>query len=239
MILKRWSKAFLWMLVLSQSGPAPARDNESDSRISERLQAIRLALEQGKPGSDRWWYGWLIGYGAATIGQGAVGLTAGDRRTRQDMVLGAATTCIGAIGQVISPMASSNAPVLLAALPENTPGERAKKCAYAEELLKACAQREKEGRSWKTHAIAGAVNLGSALVVCLGFKRDIWEGVGNFAINTAVTEAQIWTQPTRAVHDDEAYARGGLPPEGPDRRESKKRWSLNRVPGGIGIRILL
>jgi hypothetical protein len=235
----RRGAAFLGILVLWQSGPASAQSDPSDSRITERLQCIRLMLEQGKPGSDRWWYGWLIGYGAATVGQGAVGLAGKDKRTRQDMFLGAATTCLGAIGQVISPMTPSGAPGRLANLPEGTPGERMKKCVYAEELLEACARREQEGRSWKTHAVAGAVNLGGALVVCLGFKRDLREGVWNFAFNTAVAEAQIWTQPMRAVDDYGEIARRGRTKGHPSRPELKRSWCLYRTPGGIGICIEL
>ncbi|MCK7538546.1 MAG: hypothetical protein MZV63_50095 [Marinilabiliales bacterium] len=48
------------------------------------------------------------------------------------------------------------------------------------ELLKMLAVREKEGRSWKTHAIAGAVNLSSGLITWLGFKRTVWDGIGEF-----------------------------------------------------------
>jgi hypothetical protein len=187
-------------------------------------------LERGKSGSDRWWYGWLIGYGAATVGQGAAGLAGKDKGTKQDMFLGAATTCLGAIGQIISPMTPSSAPGRLTNLPEGTPGERMKKCAYAE---------EREGRSWKTHAVAGAVNLGGALVLCLGFKRGLWEGVGNFAFNTAIAEAQIWTQPMRAVKDHDEVVRRGRPGGNPFRLELKKRWSLYRTPAGIGVCIEL
>jgi hypothetical protein len=216
-----------------------AQDGLSDSQIKERLQIIRQMLDGEKPNADLWWYGWLIGYGAATVGQGVMGLTGKDKQTRQDMSLGAATTFLGAVGQIISPMLPSNAPDRFAAISENTSEERIKKLPDAERLLKACALREKEGRSWKTHAIAGVVNLGGGLVVWLGFKRSVWEGVGNFAVNTAIAEAQIWTQPTRAVDDYEEYVRGYRCKGEPGRHESKKRWSVNRAPGGIRICIQL
>ena len=76
---------------------------------------------------------------------------------------------------------------------------------YSEEMLKEIAEREKEGRSWKMHALTGAVNLSTGLITWLGFKRSVWDGLEIFALNTAVTELQIWTQPTRAIKDYKNY----------------------------------
>jgi len=228
---------FLATILLFQSGLVSARDELSDVQIQERLQVIRRMLERGKPAADRWWTGWLIGYGAATVGQGVVGLAGKDRRIRQDMALGVATTCLGALGQILTPMTAAKAPERLASIPENTPEERMRKLPEAEALLMESAVREREGRSWKIHAITGAVNLGSGLVVWLGFKRSAWEGAGNFALNTLITEAQIWTQPTRAVRDYDEYV-GRYRSEGTaDRLKYRRTWSIHAVPGGFGIRI--
>jgi hypothetical protein len=232
-----FAAALFTALLFLPGGPASAQNESSDLKVRVKLQTVQRMLEQAKPNAGRWWYGWLIGYGAATLGQGAAGLASGDKSTRQDMFLGAATTGLGAAGVILSPMPSVSAPARFAGLPENTPGERAKKLESAVELLKACALREKEGRSWKTHALAGVVDLGSALVVRFGFKRSVGESVVNFALNTAVAEAQIFTQPTRAMDDYEEFLRGDRPENDRMRLESKLRWCLNRSPGGIGIRI--
>ena len=61
------------------------------------------------------------------------------------------------------------------------------------------AKREKSGKSWKIHALNGAVNLGSGLITWLGFKRSVWDGIINFAMNSAISELQILTQPTRTL----------------------------------------
>ena len=195
-------------------------------------------LEQGKSNANRWWYGWLIGYSAATIGQGAVFLTSEDKETRQDMALGAATTFLGAMGQIITPMVPGAAPDRLADISESTAEEKSNKLLKAEKLLKESAFREKDGRSWKTHAIAGVVNLSSGLIVWLGFKRSIWEGVGNFALNTVITEAQIWTQPTRAITDYDDYIKKYKSGEKLGCRKSELSWSITMSPGGLGINIL-
>ncbi|MEJ2627922.1 MAG: hypothetical protein P8078_05145, partial [bacterium] len=173
----------LLLIFLFQFFPARAQDELSDAQVQERLQLIQQLLERGKPNANRWWYGWLIGYSAATIGQGAVWLISDDKNTRQDMALGAATTFLGAMGQIITPMTPGTAPDRLARISEGTPQERRDKLLKAEKLLEECALREKEGRSWKMHALTGVVNLAGGIIVWLGFDRNIWEGVGNFALN--------------------------------------------------------
>lgn len=228
----------LLLCFLFQINPALAQNELSDAQTQERLQAIRHMLEQGKPNANRWWYGWLSGYSAATIGQGAVYLTCENKETRQDMALGAATTFLGAMGQIIAPTVPGTAPDRLAQFSENTLEERSNKLRKAEELLRECALQEKFGRSWKTHAITGAVNLSSGLVVWLGFKRSFWEGVGNFALNTVITEAQIWSQPTRAVEDYDNYSNKHKSGEKLGARKFAPSWSVALSPGRVGISIL-
>jgi hypothetical protein len=236
-MITRRSSVILLLVFLSRVNPAIAQDTLSDSQILERLQTIQHMLERGKSNANRWWYGWLIGYGAATIAQGAIGLTSTDKGTRQDMAVGAATTFLGAIGQIIAPMTPGTAPGRLADIPEGTPEERKAKLSEAESLFRACALRERDGRSWKTHAITGAVNLGSGLVVWLGFKRSIWEGLGNFALNTLVTEIQIWTQPMRAIRDYDRYMEQYASEPKAGCRESDIHWFVSIHPGGFGIGI--
>jgi hypothetical protein len=228
----------LLLCFLFQITPALAQNELTDAQTQERLQAIRHMLEQGKPNANRWWYGWLIGYSAATIGQGAVYLSSEDRDLRQDMALGAATTFLGAAGQLIAPTVPGTAPDRLAQFSENTPEERSIKLLKAEELLRKSALQEKFGRSWKTHAITGAVNLSSGLVVWLGFKRSFLEGVGNFALNTVITEAQIWSQPTRAIADYDDYFNNYKASEKLGSQKSATSWSVTLSPGRVGISIL-
>jgi len=123
------------------------------------------------------------------------------------MALGAATTLLGAVGQIITPMVPGYAPNHLALLNENNSDQRLIKLSVAEELLKSCSDREIEGRSWQVHTLCGLVNLGGGLITWLGFKRTIWSGVGYFAVNTLVTEAQIWSQPIRSIKDYQNYCK--------------------------------
>jgi hypothetical protein len=227
------------LLFLFQLNPVSAQDDLSDSEIQDRLLYIYQRLGQGESNARRWWTGWLIGYSAATIAQGAIGLTSKDEDTQQDMALGAATTFLGTMGQIISPMTPGSATDQLSRIPESTSAERKEKLIKAEKLLQSCALREKDGRSWKTHTVTGAVNLCSGCVVWLAFDRSPLEGFINFIINMVITEFQIWTQPTQAIDSYYDYVDkyktvqkiGCIKPE--------KAWSVAIYPGGIGIKIVL
>lgn len=229
---------FLVLILLFNSFRSGAQIELADSVVSARLQTIESMLNKGKPNANLWWYGWLAGYSAATIGQGAVFLSANDRSLKQDMALGAATTFLGAVGQLITPMVPGYASDGLKKIPGDTKDERWKKLIEAEKLLKESALREKSGRSWQTHAIAGAVNIGSGLITWLGFKRDIWAGLENFALNTCITEAQIWTQPTKAMRDYKNYCKSYKSGENPVAIRHDVVWLVSGSPGGVQLRIV-
>lgn len=206
--------------------------------VRERIQCIQTMLKQDQKGTDAWWYGWLAGYSALTAGQGAVGLASQDKATRQDMALGAATTLLGAAGQIISPLHPGKKARLLSGLPESTPEERLKKLAVAEEYIENVARTEKFGRSWKNHALYGAVSIGSGLITWLGFKRSFWAGLGNFALNTAVSEIQIFTQPTRSLKNYREYCNKYKSGIGGVAAKPRPQIYVGALPGGIGLKMV-
>lgn len=177
-------------IFLLNASPLAAQASVTDTTDAVRRSEIQRCLENDRFNAGVWWYSWLGAYTAATIGQGAVYLSSGDKQLRQDMALGSVTTLLGAAGQLVTPLVKKE------------PGLN----QYNQELLFLdLAEREKAGRSWKVHAVTGAVNLGSGLITWLGFKRPFRDGVENFLLNTAITEAQIWTQPVRASRDYRKY----------------------------------
>ena len=218
--------------------PAFSQKSINDTIIKERLRTIEQMLNQGKSNANFWWNAWLIGYSAATVGQGVVMAFSPSRDTRQDMALGAVTTILGAAGQLIAPMDPASAPGELEGFPEITPQERVEKLMVAEKLLKLSADREESGRSWQQHAICGAVNISSGLITWFGFHRNALAGFENFALNTVITEAQIFTQPTRAMKDYHSY----LNKYSNDHSASSKNNSLSlfvyALPGGLGVKLI-
>jgi hypothetical protein len=228
----------LFFIFIFQAINISAQTEIPDSVIMERLQLIEKMLDQGKPKANYWWYGWLAGYSAATIGQGAVFISSDIKETRQDMALGAVTTLLGAAGQLLTPMIPCYAPDRLKQIPEDTREARLQKLDNAEELLKASALREKAGRSWQIHAVTGIVNVSSGLITWLGFKRDVWAGVRNFALNTIITETQIWTQPTKAMKDYQNYCQRFKSSDKPVTLKSNMILFVSTTPGGIEIKLV-
>jgi hypothetical protein len=231
----RWF-IFTITLLLSLSRLA-AQELLPDSVVRGRIMVIQQMLDGGKRNANLWWYGWLAGYGAATVAQGIVWICSDNLSTRQDMALGAFTTLLGMGGQIISPMVPGYAPGRLRDIPEGTPEENMRKLLEAEKLLKESAKREKDGRSWKTHVLDGAVNIGCGFIVWFGFKRSFPEGIENVALNTAICEAQIYSQPMRAVRDYNAYCRQFNLIRDWSLREPKVVWEFAMTPGGIGVRL--
>jgi hypothetical protein len=218
--------------------PLSAQNEIPDSLVTIRLQYLKQTLEHDRANTKQWWYGWLAGYSAATIGQGMVYLNSTDLSTRQDMALGAATTLLGAAGQFISPLIPGDETEQLNAVPETSGAEKLSKLTLAEKLLYDCGKREKLARNWKNHAMCSAVNLGSGMITWLGFKRSIGAGIGNFVLNTVITETQIWTQPTLARRSYIKY-RQKYPDDGMELTYvPAAKWYIGSYPGGVGIKVV-
>lgn len=204
----------------------------SGTSASPELQSM---AEHDKKCALTWWYSWIGGYSAATVGQGIAALSSDDRSFHQDMVLSAATTFLGAAGALLTPVAPGKNDMAKYGFKE---GDDIFDNNYYEIMLKEIAEREKAGRSWKTHAMAGAVNLGSGLITWLGFKRTVWDGLMNFAINTAVTETQIWSQPKRAVKDYDRYLKQNTGEAPTVMKKPESKIYFGSYPGGVSFRVI-
>jgi hypothetical protein len=227
----------LLMVFIFQSSSLTAQNEIPDSLVTERLQFLKKTIDSEKAHTQRWWYGWLGIYSAATIVQGAVYFTSDTKSVRQDMALGAATTILGAAGQFISPLMPNKKVEQFNLLPENSSSEQMKKLARAEELLLDCIKRETQSRNWQNHAMTTAVNLGGGLITWLGFKRPL-DGLISFAINEVVTETQIWTSPTFAKRNYKNYCRKYLNQDNALSYIPEVNWYLEAYPGGVGIRVV-
>jgi hypothetical protein len=229
-------RAILFLIIIifqlfSLSGQVPV----SDSLAAVRLKEIQKLLHKDKSNAQYWWYGWLAGYSAATVGQGMVYFLTDNNATKQDMALGSATTLLGALGQLVTPLIPpGSSPGDLKNISDveiNNPG-------YYEELLKELSHREKDGRSWKMHAVTGLVNLGSGLITWRGFHRTFKDGAINFALNMVITEAQIWSQPTSAVKNYQNYCRQYVTGSRPESLKPEMEWVVRVYPGSISVALV-
>jgi len=226
------------LLFLMPSRYLSGQNGLTDSLVTEKLRTIQQMFNQGKPNANRWWYGWLIGYSAATVVQASVLLTSDDIGTRQDMALGAVTTLLGAAGQIVTPMVPGYAPDRMDHFPERTTEEKMTKLIESEKLLKESALREKNGRSWKTHAVCGVVSISSGLITWIGFDRNILAGLGNFALNMVISEVQIFTMPIRAQKDYNNYLAKYYGGQEQSHKRSDMSWSFNVYPGRVSVQVV-
>jgi hypothetical protein len=215
--------------------------NLSDEQVKERLGFLENALASAQPRAKLWWYGWIGGYSAGAIVTGALAATNwkkdnGDNEFAEDMLVGSATFALGAAGQIIFPFVPAYGPNALKAMPEGSPEERQAKLVRAEELLRQCARKEKEGRGWLTHGLNLGVNAAAGLVTVLAFDRPWSDGLVTFAVGEAVSLLNIFSQPTRARRDLRNYETRYQGKPGSYRgQEAALTWNFSVFPGGIHI----
>ena len=175
------------------------------SEVQQRIDYLKKSLKNDQDGTRLWWYGWLAGYGGATIGQGAAYFASGETAAKQDMVLGAATCLAGFAGQFVSPFQPDRFIRKFEQMPEITAKDRISKLRQMEQFLSERSEMEINTRKWKAHILPTAVNLASGMITWVGFHRTVWDGVLNFGLNCVLTESQIWSQPNRAKRELKRY----------------------------------
>ena len=250
--LKSFASIVLVILLANLSVAYAQEASPSDEQVKARLAFITGALDAGQSRAKTWWYGWIAGYSAGAV---AMGVLAGahwndtklvpdqnldmhvvrDRGFAEDMLVGGATFALGVAGLLIDPFVPATASRKLRPLPEGTPMKRLDKLRRAEELLRQCARREKDGRSMKTHLMNAGVNAAAGVVTAAAFKRPWTDGLITFVTGEAVSLLNIFTQPMRATRDLKKYEAGDLGNSGVS--TPARTWSLGVWPGGLSFRL--
>jgi len=224
----------------------------SDEQVKERLGYIENALRSAQPRARTWWYGWIAGYSAGAVVQGSLAIAhwndvkpdqgspnapkVRDRRFAEDMLVGGATFALGVGGLLIDPFLPATSAKKLWLIPEATPEERRSKLLQAEELLRRCARREKDGRGWGTHLLNIGANAAAGLVTTLAFHRKWYDGLITFALGESVSLMNIYTQPRRAIRDLENYEAGSFRRQEASFYEPPQRkWEIGLSPAGFSV----
>lgn len=205
---------FITLILLSWfSCPTVFAQSPCNDGVSRRITFIQNRLDMGQTASKRWQYSWMFVHGGSAYLQLGMATTETDKdeeNDRYDNVVGGITSVLAVGDLAIHPLGAWNAADRLRALPENTIEEKKAKLRYAERLLKECADREAYGRSWQTHALAGLVSLAGGAAIAMDRDEDDDHRYGDGATfllsSMLVAEIQIFTMPTRAVADWNAYS---------------------------------
>jgi hypothetical protein len=246
---KNYASIVLVILLANLSVAYAQEASPSEEQVKARLAFITGALDAGQSRAKTWWYGWIAGYSAGAVAMGVLAATNWNepvietfapvpepgRSFAQDMLVGSATFALGVAGLLIDPFVPATAGRKLRPLPEGTPMERLAKLRRAEELLRQCARREKDGRSMKTHLMNAGVNAAAGVVTAAAFKRPWTDGLITFVTGEAVSLLNIFSQPMRATRDLKKYEAGELGISGVSTPE--RRWSFGVWPGGLSFRL--
>jgi len=221
-----------------------------DERVKEQLSYIENALYSAQPRAKTWWYGWISGYGSGAVVMGSLAAAhwndkkldpvtqtkVSDRGFAEDMLVGGATFALGVGGLVIDPFRPAYGPKKLRSMPEGSSEERLLKLQRAEELLRECARRERDGRGWFTHLLNLGANAAAGLVTVLAFDRPWSDGLLTFATGEAVSLLNIFTQPRRAVSDLHNYEIRYLGRQGAYLKPPGERnLYVSLYPGGLSL----
>jgi hypothetical protein len=241
--LRRYSGVTLFIMFISLcTANAQESASLSEEQVKERLSFIENALHSAQPRARTWWYGWIGGYSAGAIVMGSLSVanwnTKDKRDFAEDMLVGSATFALGVGGLLIDPFVPAYAPRKMRLMPESTPEERQAKLLKAEELLRECAQREKDGQGWLTHLLNLGANIAGGLVTVYVFDRPWSEGLLTIAIGESVSLLNIYTQPRRAIRDLHNYEIKYLGRQGALIAElGESHWFFSVYPCGFSVRV--
>jgi len=206
---------------------------DADAAIETRLDFLAERFEAGDAGAKAWFWTWTIGYGALALGQGIAYPLFDDREMRANLLVGAASSFLAMAMMLFPPLPAAWAVDDWRDRPEGTDARRRAKLAAGEDLLRDTADAEALGRSWMMHALGGLVAVAGGLVLWLAYDYPI-DGAVTFGLDVAATEAQVWTQPTRAIDDRAEYeARFGTGTSTAALRPPS--WGFVPFPGGLGV----
>lgn len=207
----------------------------SDAEVAQRIAFLQDRLVRGERSAKIWWHAWYTGYLTLTVGQGILAGAVKDPGFRAERAVGAVMSSLGAGALGVFDFPARYAGSAIQALPEDTPAERRRKLAAAERLLQKSAEGEAFGRSWLSHAACGAVAVGAGFLLGFAYKRG-WAALTTVAGSLAISELQIWTQPTAAIGDWKAYREGAfLGATRPAQAAQTAWWQMSVLPGGIGV----
>lgn len=175
----------------------------SNAELEQRLKFIETRLARQSPNARVWQHGWTGFHAASAVVQGVLAVDADDSDDEVNYLVGAVKST-GALAQMlIRPLPAVQSATRFQALPSLSREERLHKVAQGEALLHENADRAATRSGWRRHLIGiGANLLGGVAIAAFGNSSD---AVTSTLLGIAVSETNIWTEPSRASNDLEDY----------------------------------
>lgn len=176
----------------------------------DRIDYLQRQFDQQEAPMAAWYYGWTLGYGVITFAQAFTATLIDDKELQANLIVGAASSLIGAIFTGVQPPpALTNAKRLREF--RGTPEE---KLRFAEQLLRDEADAERFERGWISHLLCFAVSAAQGFVLWFAYKLPT-DAIVNAVVSMHIAEAQVWTMPAAGLRAEKFY--------------------FTAYPGGLGI----
>lgn len=198
--------ALLGFLVLALPSVVAAQQAALKDQIDQRLRFLEERLDAGRTTALVWQHGWSVGFAAGAIGNTAAAITADDGDERVAGIVDAVKASGGLAQQLLNPLPARLGADRVRGQPGAT---REQRLALGESQLQVNAARAEERWSLGRHLQVLAVNaIGGGVILAFGDSRD---ALVSAASGILIGEANIWSQPWRAIDDLRDY-RAAFPP---------------------------
>ena len=219
----------VWVPSSYAQATAQSLHDISESELDQRLKFIETRLSGLNPNASYWQYGWTGFYAVSAAGQAALAIDEGDSDDQTGLIVGAVKSTGGLVQMLLKPLPAVTSHDDFQSMPSQTRAERLLKLERGEALLYENASRAQQRYGWKRHAIGIAANLlGGAVIAAYGDSSDV---VASTVLGIAVSEANIWTEPSRAETDLNDYRSTFHDGQ----KTSEHNWLLVPSNGGMGV----
>jgi hypothetical protein len=175
----------------------------TDAELDARFHFLEERLDAGRRHAQIWYYGWL-GFNTACFAYTTASATIDSSRSRSFDIVNAAQAAIG-VGDLVflRPMPGREGADPIRGPADASHADKVARLAKGEQILVAAAQRADDRSSWTNHLGNLAFNLlGGGILLAL--HESHYAAVATLS-GTAVGEAYIWSEPSRAPEDLKEY----------------------------------
>ena len=193
----------VWVPSSYAQATAQSLQDISESELNQRLKFIETRLAGLNPNATYWQYGWTGFYAASAVGQAALAIDEDDSDDHTGLIVGAVKSTGGLVQMLLKPLPAVTSHGDFQSMSSQTRAERLLKLEQGEALLYENANRAQQRYGWKRHAIGIAANLLGGVIIAT--NGDSSDAVASTVLGIAVSEASIWTEPSRAETDLNDY----------------------------------
>ena len=210
--------SFCCLFLLVPLDVASAQSGDKAVDLEARRLFLEERLEAGKRPAQLWQYGWT-GFMAVSSTVSAALAIDGDDKTVNTVN---AAKSLGSLVLLFLDPLNARLGAQPMGDPDTTPA--AEQVALGEAALLANAERARTRTGLRRHLMVLGANLIGGGIIWAG--ADLEDALISTATGLAIGEAQIWTEPTRAIDNQRAYN---------DRFGTDLGWSIRPAMNGVGL----